>query len=522
VPTPTPFTVVDGKPIADLYDFAAIDSYALGTPAVAEASIASLSAYLTMPAKDDVEKARAIYRWITENISYDVVAFLSGNYGDQTAEGVLASRWGVCEGYARLFEALARHAGLEVVTIGGWAKGFTFVLGDLAQEKNHAWNAIRIGGGWYLLDSTWGSGSINEEQRFVREFNDYYFLVPPEQLIYTHFPEDPFWQLLSPPISRSEFASLPRVWPRFFQNGIGLISHTEGTIQVSQDVAIALSAPEDVLLIADLMQDGEELPETLTSVRRDGPNYQVRAVFPAPGEYVLTIYSKRRAEEGLYHSTLEYTVHVSEGAPGHGGFAKTYPAFEKYGLELVSHTEGTIQVSDQITIILSAPSDVLLMAGLERDGEELPDTLTFVQREGDRYEVDAVFPQAGEYDLTVFAKRKDEEGLYTSAVTYTIVASQGQPAAAGFPKAFLAFYERGVYLYAPKAGHLEPGTSQAFKLTVPAAEEVAVIVGDDWYQLQKQGDLFQGDAAIAEGEIQVCAKFPGETLYSCVLRYTAP
>ena len=477
---------------------------------------------MTKPAKDDVEKARAIYRWITENVSYDVEAFLTGNYGDQTAEGVLASRRGVCEGYARLFEALARHAGLEVVTISGWAKGFTFALGDLAQDANHAWNAIKISGGWYLLDSTWGSGHIDEEQRFVPEFEDYYFLIPPEQLIYTHFPEDPYWQLLDTPISSSEFGSLPHVWPRFFQNGIGLISHMEGILEVSQDVAVTLSAPEDVLLIANLMQDGQKLPETLTSVRRDGPNYQVRAVFPAPGEYVLTIYTKRRAEEGMYHSTLEYTVHVSEGAPGHGGFAKTYPAFDEYGLELVSHPEGTIQVSDQISIILSAPSDVLLMAGLERDGEELPDTLTFVQREGDRYEVDAVFPQAGKYDLTVFAKRREEEGLYTSAVTYTIVASQGQPAAAGFPEAFRPFYEKGVYLYTPKAGHLEPGTSQVFKLTVPTAEKVAVIVGDDWHQLQKQGDLFQGDAAIAEGEIEVCAKFPGEALYSCVLRYTAP
>jgi len=55
--TRTPFTIADGKPITDLYDFAAIDSYALGTPPEAEASIASLSAYLTKPAKDDVEKA---------------------------------------------------------------------------------------------------------------------------------------------------------------------------------------------------------------------------------------------------------------------------------------------------------------------------------------------------------------------------------------------------------------------------------------------------------------------------------
>ena len=59
-------------------DYTAIDQHALHTPKSAERTIASLAAYLTRPARNDREKARAIFRWITANIAYDDVAAMTG------------------------------------------------------------------------------------------------------------------------------------------------------------------------------------------------------------------------------------------------------------------------------------------------------------------------------------------------------------------------------------------------------------------------------------------------------------
>ncbi|MDD2835635.1 MAG: hypothetical protein PHY05_05740, partial [Methanothrix sp.] len=63
------------------YSYEEIDLHAMNAPSSAEATIESLAAYLIEPAKNDREKARAIFRWITENIDYNVAVFFGGGTG---------------------------------------------------------------------------------------------------------------------------------------------------------------------------------------------------------------------------------------------------------------------------------------------------------------------------------------------------------------------------------------------------------------------------------------------------------
>ena len=74
-------------------------------------------------ARNTEEKVRVLHRWVCDNISYNVEGLRSGNYGDTSADGVLRSRGGVCSGYATLFSALCREAGIEQREVSGVAKG---------------------------------------------------------------------------------------------------------------------------------------------------------------------------------------------------------------------------------------------------------------------------------------------------------------------------------------------------------------------------------------------------------------
>ena len=193
----------------------AIDAHALSAPVDEERSISSLASYLTAPAKDDEEKARAIYRWMTDRIDYDVDSFFRN---DGTGPGAtLFSRKGLCSGYARLFEALARAAGLEVVTVKGQAKGYGFSTGG--PMLAHEWNAVRIRESWRLVDSTWGAGYVRDG-RFVRSFSERYFLASPDELVFSHFPDSSSWQLQMHKLSYREFEQLPLPGPAFFNLGI--------------------------------------------------------------------------------------------------------------------------------------------------------------------------------------------------------------------------------------------------------------------------------------------------------------
>jgi hypothetical protein len=190
-----------------------IDRHALQASREAEQSIDSLARYLVGPARNEREKVRALFRWITDRIAYDVDAYYGVAEGDDTPAGVLARRKAVCEGYANLFKELCDRAGIEAVVIHGYGKGLGAVPGEDVAALNHAWNAVKIDGAWHLLDVCWSAGFV-ERKQFYKEFMESYYLPLPEQMILDHFPTDPAWQLLRPPVSAQDVSELLKLEKR--------------------------------------------------------------------------------------------------------------------------------------------------------------------------------------------------------------------------------------------------------------------------------------------------------------------
>ena len=197
LPSALPLLAADKPPFQD------IDKHALDATIADEASIESLAAYLAKPAKDDADKARAIFRWLADRIAYDVTLLHQAE--PNRAENVLKNRKAVCQGYADLYCHLGKAAGLEVVMVRGFARGYSGSTAiDRVPEPNHRWNAVKLNGEWRLLDATWGAGYLmnNEFHKSLREF---FFLTPPDKLIFSHYPLEPEWQLLTPPVKDEEF-----------------------------------------------------------------------------------------------------------------------------------------------------------------------------------------------------------------------------------------------------------------------------------------------------------------------------
>ena len=396
--------------------FAAIDRHALATPKSAERSIPSLAAYLTRPARTELEKARAIYRWVTHNIAYDADAFFSRRFRNQraTPDSVLNTRKGVCDGYSRIYEGLARAAGLEVVRVTGYAKGYGYELGDRIPEgSNHAWNAVKVEGRWILLDSTWGAGSVSKEARaFVREYKEHYFQTDPAQMIYAHLPDDPRWQLLERKVSREKFAGLPKLRPLFFENNLELQSHKDGEIATGNQVEVRVKAPRNAEIIARVSQlvnhDERALEDTLSYARRDGGRYFIHARFPGPGRYILRLLVKLpnsgNAYGGAdaYGGAMDYLVRASKGTEER--FPLYLAPFFANRLKLDSHREGIIRTDTAAEVSLNVPPDVELTAGVYRKEQALDNSLSYLHRDGGRYRIHALFPRPGAYALRTATK----------------------------------------------------------------------------------------------------------------------
>jgi hypothetical protein len=202
--------------------FSTVDRHARKAPASVTKDVQLLASYLQEKSNTDLEKARAIFTWMAENISYDDEAFNSGNYPNYTAEYVLKNRRAVCDGYSNLFLALGNEMGIEVTKITGYAKGYGFQQGNTFNETDHAWNAVFLDGRWKIMDATWGScfgENVKGKLRTTKVFNDYWFDVDPYEAIFSHYPEDPSLSFVSPSISLTQYEQMPKVEEGYFKLG---------------------------------------------------------------------------------------------------------------------------------------------------------------------------------------------------------------------------------------------------------------------------------------------------------------
>lgn len=352
-----------------LIDFKQIDQHALAVPRSKEKHLNSLVAYLIRPAKGDLQKARAIFRWITQNIAYDADAYFSGNYRNKkaTAEMVLRQRRGVCDAYATLFNQMAVVAGLEVRRVSGVVKGIAYELSQSNRQDNHVWNTVKIAGSWYLLDATWGSGTIDSKSKiFKRQFRDYYFFPSPEELIYSHFPKNASWQLINTPTSFSTFHHTVVVKPGFFRHGLKLISHTQGVIDVTDELKITLRVPATLFLTAKLTQSDGPLPKNLIFVQRQYGVYQINVLFPQAGEYWLHLYIKDKANAPATE-VITYKVLAQSGVGEQVRYPEYFLKYEQYAARLFSPLRAHLEDGKNEFFKIQVPGafSVAIIAGQE-------------------------------------------------------------------------------------------------------------------------------------------------------------
>ena len=208
----------------DLPKLSKIDSIVDTMNLKTEYEPSELAYSITEPFKTDSEKVRAIYYWITQNISYDYKTFLDKSflrydiYGKETEEEyyyrrichTIRIKKGVCEDYALLFQFLCKSSKISCEYVAGY--GLTVRPNNLLKLSltedcaDHAWNAVQINKKWYLIDVTFASGYIDLNKiKFVKHRNDRYYLTPPKIFILDHHPADPKWQLIEKPLNINDF-----------------------------------------------------------------------------------------------------------------------------------------------------------------------------------------------------------------------------------------------------------------------------------------------------------------------------
>jgi transglutaminase/protease-like cytokinesis protein 3 len=286
IPRPSKFVEID---------YSTIDTYARKTPESAARNLTTLSDYLTSPARSELAKARSVYTWITSHVRYDESAFSGQKYSSEIdyANRVLKSRKAVCTGFALLFKHLLGRAGIEVANIKGYARTNDSEAGQPIQRIDHEWNAVRLDGDWYLLDIAWAQTTAKTGANGEIIPNDFFFLTEPVAFAANHFPADTRWQLLNPPVSKSQFDQFPKVYDAYFRLGFDEDFPKKGIIRTNDVLTLRFQNDNEIEFMCSLGRQGGAVATNLpVNVQRLSGLYQLTMPISARGNSTLYIFAK--------------------------------------------------------------------------------------------------------------------------------------------------------------------------------------------------------------------------------------
>ncbi|XP_074860280.1 kyphoscoliosis peptidase [Carettochelys insculpta] len=455
----------------DLQQFEKLDAYA--SELSVKNGVEELVKTLLQPARTDLEKVRAIWMWICHHIEYDVAGFHNKDQRFCEPKDVLQRGKSVCAGYAALFQQMCSIAGVQCMKLLGPCKGYGYRPGQpLTEDNEHAWNAVYLDGRWHLLDSTWGSGIIDDScSKFTFQYNEFYFLTHPALFINNHFPDNSNWQLLKPALTLKEYEGNMLYNCNFYKLGL-VTAHPDTpafqTVNGKAAISIASRAPLSFMFHLNGIEE-----HGLMTLKKNGMKLEI---YPQKtGNHKVRIFAKPpKGSENQYNGVLEYTLECSS-VDTNMCFPKDLhqpvgPSWytERQGFLRPSHPDPIIHTSDgQCAITFTLGKDLSVLPSLHSDNTSLTEDMTrrhvMQIRRGNQIEFKIRLPHAGKFVLKIFAKKKSDPGNYTYIFNYLISCPNTKVTWPLFPQNYNNWAE-GYELLEPLAGILPANSNVQFKI----------------------------------------------------------
>jgi transglutaminase/protease-like cytokinesis protein 3 len=272
-------------------NFSKVDSIALSMSPGTFKSYDELARALTRDLKDDLSKFRAIYRWVAENIEYNI------SYRTAKAEKTFRKKKAVCVGYSNLLCGMCEAVGIKCEKISGFSKHSLYDINKTYKKPDHAWNAIFLSGKWQLCDVTWSAGYYDERaKKMNKRFSDTYFLMVPQNFIYTHFPEKSIWQLSDTLISKSKFKQWPFLYPAHFRFNMSQPLPEKGLIKAKLKDTLSFELKTQTKIDSiNIEADGLGIVYRPVVIKKQEDTYIIRQKLNHAGEYGIIVFINGRA-----------------------------------------------------------------------------------------------------------------------------------------------------------------------------------------------------------------------------------
>ena len=292
-----------------------------------ETDIKSVANYIKTNELDPYLRIKAVHDYVISRVTYDRDVLETGIRPSQEAKEVFKTGKAVCEGYAKLFQAIAKEMGEEVAYIEGDIRR-EFAPDDVIPQylkwsdplydwTRHAWNGVKIDNNWYLVDTTWDDSG--------REYNATYLMPNEKVMNISHLPDQAVWQLSYQPHSPQAFEKQALLNPDFFKQGLELLSPIQYNNEVEKTGKIKLRNENHSLQILGIFKKTESHKLLNLGKQEVANEYQpcesqksnpeestISCPFPTPGVYQVLMLSfdqdKKYQGQPKKLGTIKFTV----------------------------------------------------------------------------------------------------------------------------------------------------------------------------------------------------------------------
>ena len=320
------------------------------------------------------ERAFVLFKWTGQNIDYDVKNKNLGKRVDCSKEGVFKTGKTICSGFSNLYQDIALYLDLNVVCIPCYAKGAGYIPGEkiTALSTNHEYNAINLDGKWYPIDATWGAGHSNGN-KYIREFNPFYFLADPELLIKTHFPSDEKWQLTEKTYKLSEFEKWPQVYSEFYQFGFRHFYPEEGYFELNNTNSTKFilygedMKKKGVMCSISLLGDNNKerkIEEKLSFINFFDDRIEISCSFNKKGKYLISLLGNKG--DSLTHtSIISYTVKVANNSKNIMTYPETYNGHKL--INIIEPLNAHLKLGENVKFKMVSDIEEIFISGTDID-----------------------------------------------------------------------------------------------------------------------------------------------------------
>ena len=343
---------------------------------------------------------------------------------------------------------------------------------------NHCWDSIWYKGEWYLVDTLFGSGSVEIEDKIAgpnqitskdpnENFNLFYILIWPNLLINSHFPAEDNWQLTDKIITFKQFLNkfivdYPKFYKGVFEYNVDLLTHKEPFIQITNkdNLVIKLKIP-NYIIEGNLYSPatGQKVSEIKFNYEQKDKIFTFEPIFPKIGDYILRVSLRAINSTDLsYRPLFDYRIRVIN--------TTLFNYFNKYNTKLISHRYDKERPFDDI---------------LPKIGNRNPNLNT-------NYNINRIVTDYKK----IFPSKSIKRVCYDN---------------------------EGFYLLEPRSGFIRKGVVTKFRVRIKGASNASILDGHKLINLKrKEDDVYEGQKMLETDNVSICC-LRGKNVFTEVFKF---